>query len=389
VGTVAGRYAAAERSLKGPTTSYAGSRQNQEGADRIGASQREKRLSPKYNTSQLASTRIAQWGSRMLINCAVYENGQKFADIPVERISEYLARDGCLVWAALSEPSPDEFDAIAEHFDLHPLLARDARQVAASPQFEEVDDCLLAILQTVERGSVESDELRVGYLSISVAKNYVLTVRFGTQRGFADIRARVEREPELLQLGSGYILYALMDAVVDGCYFPVLQVLERELDRIEEEIFKKRAVRDNIESLYNLKQKLVTLKHAVESMIQTSGRLFGGRVPKVAAGLGDYFRDVYEHLAQIDRLIEGVLEMLTTAVQVNLGLINLNATEVTKKLAAWGAMIAVPTMIGGIYGMNFENMPELKWTFGYPMALSAMVILDLGLFFWFRRIQWL
>ena len=124
-------------------------------------------------------------------------------------------------------------------------------------------------------------------------------------------------------------------------------------------------------------------------MIQTSGRLFGGRVPKVAAGLGDYFRDVYEHLAQIDRLIEGVLEMLTTAVQVNLGLINLNATEVTKKLAAWGAMIAVPTMIGGIYGMNFENMPELKWTFGYPMALSAMVILDLGLFFWFRRIQWL
>jgi magnesium transporter len=304
-------------------------------------------------------------------------------------VGRYLVESSGFVWAALSDPSPSEFATIAAQFRLPAALVRDSQQALTSPQLEEHEDSLLVVLQIVEHAMNGHDEPRVGHLCIFVAEKYVLSVRFGARQGFADLRVRVEREPELLQLGPGYVLYALMDTVVDRCYFPSLQVLERELDRIEADIFNKRSLSSNIEALYNLKQKLVTLKHAVESMIQVSGRLFGGRVPKIVAGLDDYFRDVNEHLAQIDRSIGGVLDMLTTAVQVNLGLINLSATEVTKKLAAWGAMIAVPTMIGGIYGMNFENMPELKWTFGYPMALAAMVVLDVALYVWFRRIQWL
>jgi len=324
----------------------------------------------------------------MLINCAVYKNGRKVADIPVKDISKYVSSSDCFVWVALFEPSPEDLDALATEFSLHPLAVEDTKAGFDTPRLEEYDDSLFAVMQTIEYATSEEDELRVGELAVFVGTDYVLTVRLNTEKGFAEVRARTEREPELLRLGPGYVLYALMDTVVDR-YFPVLTALERELESIEDRIFTKSAARLNIEALYALKRKLVTLKHGVESLSQATGRLFGGRVPKVCTGLGDYFRDIAEHLQRLERSIGGLLDMLATAIQVNLGMINLNATEVTKKLAAWGAIIAVPTMSGGVYGMNFENMPELKWTFGYPLALGAMLFIDVALYFWFRRIEWL
>ena len=191
----------------------------------------------------------------------------------------------------------------------------------------------------------------------------MLSVRHRTQVGFAAVRARTEREPELLKHGSGYVFYAVMDNVVDR-YFPVIDALETELEKIEEQIFERNAARSNIESLYALKQKLMMLKHAVDPLMEATGRLYGGRVPQICSGMGEYFRDVYDHLHRIHASIEGIREMLTTAIQVNLGMISLSENEVTKKLAAWAAIIAVPTMVAGIYGMNFEHMPELKWALG-------------------------
>jgi magnesium transporter len=241
------------------------------------------------------------------------------------------------------------------------------------------------VLQTLE---FKAGELTSGELDVFVGPNYILSVRLRTERGFTDVRVRTEREPHLLKHGAAYVLYALMDAVVDR-YFPVLDTLETELEAIEEQIFARNAARSNIEGLYLLKQKLMTLKHAVDPLMEAVGKLYGGRVPRICAGMGEYFRDIFDHLQRLHASIEGIRDMQTTAIQVNLGMISLNETEVTKKLAGWAAIIAVPTMIAGVYGMNFENMPELKWWFGYPLAMAAMVAIDIWLYVRFRKIGWL
>jgi magnesium transporter len=244
-------------------------------------------------------------------------------------------------------------------------------------------------LHTIELSSDEPDApLNSGEVDVFVGRNYILSVRHRTKKGFAEVRARTEREPELLKYGSGFVFYALLDAVVDR-YFPILDGIESELEKIEERIFVRNTARSNIQSLYVLKQKLVVLKHAVDPLMEATGKLYGGRVPHVCTGMQEYFRDVYDHLHRIHETIEGIREMLATAIQVNLGMISLSENEVTKKLAAWAAIIAVPTMVAGIYGMNFKNMPELEWVYGYPVSLAIMVVIDIWLYFRFRKAHWL
>ncbi len=301
----------------------------------------------------------------MLVNCVVYEDGRKLAEIDKREIRGYLARPGCFVWVALKDAAEAELAEMQEEFDLHPLAVEDARHGHQRPKLEEYGHSLFVVLNTIE---VMGDELRIGELDIFVGRNYVLSVRRGTEHGFQDVRARCEREPELLRNGSGYVLYALMDAVVDR-YFPVLDAVEMELENIEDKLFSGSAPRLNIERLYYVKQKLTTLKHVTAPSMEYAGRLFGGRVPGVCSGLGEYFRD--------------------TAIQVNVAMITYGETEVTKRLAAWAALIAVPTFIASRYGMNFKNMPELDWTFGYPLVLAAMAVLDLYFWYRFRKAGWL
>ncbi len=324
----------------------------------------------------------------MLINCVVYKKGRKLADIPVEDISEYVTQDDCFVWVALFEPTQDELARMAEEFELHPLAVEDAQKGHQRPKIEEYEDSLFVVLHTVEYAGGPDAEIHIGEIAIFVGPNYILSVRLHTEKGFGEVRARTEREPELLQNGSAYVLYALMDTVVDR-YFPVLDALESELEGIEEQIFVKNSARSNIEALYALKQKLITLKHAVDPMMEATGKLYGGRVPQICAGMQEYFRDVYDHLHRIHESIEGIREMLATAIQVNLGMISLAETEVTKKLAGWAAIIAVPTLIAGVYGMNFKAMPELEWAHGYYYSLALMFGIDAGLYAWFKRIRWL
>jgi len=326
----------------------------------------------------------------MLISCVAYQNGHKLADIPADDISEYVSRPDCFVWVALFEPSMEELEEMADEFGLHELAVDDARHGHQRPKIEEYGDSLFAVLHTIEREKDENgDEVyATGEVDIFVGPNYVLTVRHRTQVGFAAVRARSEREPELLAHGSGYVFYAVMDNVVDR-YFPIIDSLETELETIEEQIFERNAARSNIQSLYALKQRLMRLKHAVDPLMEATGRLYGGRVPQVCSGMGEYFRDVYDHLHRIHASIEGIREMLTTAIQVNLGMISLAESEVTKRLAAWAAIIAVPTMVAGIYGMNFKNMPELEWSFGYPLVVGVMLLADVYLYFHFRKLKWL
>ena len=327
----------------------------------------------------------------MLVSCVAYEDGRKIADIPVDDISEYVHRPNCFVWVAMFEPTQDELDQRAQEFDLHELAVEDARKGHQRPKIEEYGDSLFAVLHPVEMVKADdgtADELRVGEVDIFVGLNYVLTVRHRTQVGFAAVRARTEREPELLSRGAGFVLYALIDNVVDR-YFPVLDQLETRLESSEEQLFTSASSRGKLEELYAIKRQLMTLKHVVAPLMEAVGKLYGGRVPHLCQGTQDYFRDVYDHLARINGTIESIRETLTTAIQVNLALIGIADNEVTKRLAAWGALITVPTLIAGIYGMNFKHMPELDWTIGYPLAIFSMIAIDALLFVRFRRVKWI
>lgn len=321
----------------------------------------------------------------MLVNCVAYQDGRKLADIPKEDIHVYLHRPGCFVWVALKDATPQELSEMQQEFGLHDLAVEDAGHGHQRPKLEEYGDALFAVVHTVEE---RGGELVVGELSIFVGKNYVLSIRNRTHEGFAEVRARCEREPHLLALGSGFVLYALMDTVVDR-YFPVLETLEDELDAVERRIFSGGPARENIEGLYQLKQKLMTLRHAAAPLQETASKLHGGRVPEVCIGTQDYFRDVYDHLLRINQSIDSLREMVTTAISVNLSLITIGDSEVTKRLAAYAALVAIPTMIAGIYGMNFEHMPELNWTLGYPLAVGTMAAIDGYLFYRFRKAKWL
>jgi magnesium transporter len=321
----------------------------------------------------------------VLINCAAYQNGRKLADIPVDQIHLFVNEPDCFVWVALANPEAAELEAMQREFGLHELAIEDARHGHQRPKIEEYGASLFVVLQMIEPCN---GDLNIGEVAIFIGKNYVLSVRSRAQRGFTDVRERCEREPELLSHGPGYVLYALMDAVVDR-YFPVLDRLETELEGIEERIFANQAARANIESLYGLKQKLMILKHATEPLLDATGKLFGGRVPEHCAGLQEYFRDVYDHLLRLNQSIDSQRDMVTTAISVNLSLITLQESEVTKRLAAYAALVAVPTMIVGVYGMNFDYMPELRSPWGYPATLAVIAVIDAYLFHRFRKAKWL
>src|SRR5687768_2479117 len=214
----------------------------------------------------------------MLIRCAVYEGGKKVADIPKEEIHLHLGKPGRFVWVALRDPTPEELEEMRAEFDLHELAIEDALHGNQRPKIEEYGDCVFAVMHTVELADDEG-ELVVGEVDVFVGADYVLSVRKRTKQGFATVRQRCEREPHLMKEGPGYVLYALMDTIVDR-YFPVIDALEEGLDTIEARIFEGEPQRKNVEDLYGLKRKLMVLRHAVGPLHEASGKLYGGRVPE-------------------------------------------------------------------------------------------------------------
>jgi magnesium transporter len=322
----------------------------------------------------------------MLVSCAAYQNGKKLADIGEQDIHNYVSRPDCFVWVALREPEAATLDLMRREFDLHALAVEDARHGHQRPKIEEYGDSLFVVLQIIEMDA--GGGLKQGELDVFVGPNYVLSVRTGAEKGFQDVRARSEREPGLLKNGSSFVLYTLMDAAVDR-YFPILNAFEVELEGIEERIFAGSSPRANLKALYALKQKLVTMKHAVAPLLESVGKLYGGRVPQVCANLQDYFRDISDHLVRLNTNIDSIRDMVITAISVNLSMITLEENKTMKQLAAYAALVAVPTLIAGVYGMNFEHMPELEWLFGYPAVLTAMAAIDGYLYWKLRKARWL
>ncbi|CAN5732004.1 magnesium/cobalt transporter CorA [soil metagenome] len=324
----------------------------------------------------------------MLINCVAYQNGTKLADIPVAEISDFIARPGTFVWVALQDATPQELTEMKHEFGLHELAVEDAQHGHQRPKIEEYGASLFAVLHLVELVPGEPTQLNVGEVDVFTGTNYVLSVRNRSQKGFLGVRERCEREPELLRNGSGFVLYALMDAIVDR-YFPILDEFETELELIEKDIFTKTAARVNIERLYDLKGRVMVLKHAVAPLLEGVSRLHGGRVPIICMGVQEYFRDVVDHLSRINSLIDNIRDTIGTAIQVNLAMTTIEDGEVTKRLAAWAAIFGVSTSLAGIWGMNFKNMPELQWEYGYFFALGSIAVACSFLAWRFRKARWL
>jgi magnesium transporter len=323
----------------------------------------------------------------MLINCAAYESGRKLADIPTSDISDYLARPGCFVWVALRDADDSELTQMQEEFDLHALAVEDAHHGHQRPKIEEYGDSLFVVLRTVE--FAPDDTLQVGEIHIFVGRNYLLSVRNHSRQSLLGVRARCESEPHLLKHGSGFVLYALMDAIVDQ-YFPIVQEFETRLEIIEAQIFQQQSqARNNIQQLYALKQGVMELRHAVAPLMESVGKLAGGRTPKPCEGMQEYFRDVGDHLSRINTSIESIRETITTAIQVNLAMVAIEEGEVNKRLAAWAGIFAVATAFAGVWGMNFEHMPELQWRYGYPAALALITGICFVLYRRFKRSGWL
>lgn len=321
----------------------------------------------------------------MLINCVAYQEGKKLCSIPVEEISDYVKKTDCFVWVALKDAEPKELQQMQQEFCLHELAVEDAHTGHQRPKIEEYGDSLFAVMHTVE---FVDGELNVGEVDVFVGENYVLSTRNRTQQGFLGVRARCEREQHHLVQGSAFVFYALMDAVVDR-YFPIVVAFETELETIEDQIFTKGSQRTNIERLYELKRKVTILKHAVAPLMEAVGKLDGGRVPPIVANTKDYFRDVHDHLYRINTSIDAIRDTIGTAIQVNLSMVSIDESEVNKRLAAWAAIFAVATAFVGIWGMNFEHMPELKWKYGYPVSLGIVSVICVYLYYRFKKSGWL
>lgn len=321
----------------------------------------------------------------MLITCSTYKDGKLLKASDINHIEDDLKIPSAFVWAAALEPTEEELLFYQKQFNLHPLAIEDAIHGHQRSKIDDYNDCLFVVIKTLESSNNPLDQ---GEFIIFAGPNYILTIRHKSKKGFSNVRNRCEKEHELLAKGSGFVLYALMDEIVDR-YFPIIDQLEEDLEKLENSIFKKHLARQNIEGLFDLKQKLVIVNHVIAPLFDAVSKLHGGRVPKICHDTQVYYRDIFDHLVRINNRLENVREMISTAIQVTISVISLNESEDNKRLAAWAALFAIPTMLAGIYGMNFKNIPELEWKYGYYASILSMVIMDLFLYRAFKRSKWL
>lgn len=321
----------------------------------------------------------------MIVSCVAYEKGHRLCDLEPHQIREHLGQPDRFVWVAVHGPNEEELSLLKDTFNLHELAVEDTLNSGLRAKLVEYGDSLFMAMQLLTQ---QQNELESGHISVFVGSDYVLSVRQYAGQGFSEVRRRCESEPELLKQGPAFVLYALIDAVVDR-YFPVVESLEEELESIEEQIFMHGEARESLERLYTLKRKIVQLKHATSPLSEATIHLLGNRAPALCRPFDQYYRDAYYHLHRIETAADSVREMITTAIQVNLSMVEIEEGEVTKRLAAWAAIFAVATIFVGIWGMNFTNMPELEWPLGYPLSIGTIVGVC-GLLYWgFRRARWL
>lgn len=320
-----------------------------------------------------------------LINCAAYADGRKVANVDLEGISDVLEQADKFVWIGLHEPEEEMLVKIQEKFGLHDLAIEDAHRAHQRAKIETYGETLFIVLRTAQ---LKEEQIDFGETHFFVGRNFIVTVRHGSSISYTDIRARCESTPQLLQKGPSFALYAVMDAIVDQ-YFPVIDALEQRLSVLEEKIFDEKLRRETTAQIYDLKQQLLAVKRAVSPLIDICNKLMRFDLKLIEDETRTYFRDVYDHAIRINEMVDSSRELLSTALEANLSLISISQNEVQRRFAGWAAIIAVPTMIAGIYGMNFDYMPELSWRLGYPIVMSLTFGACVALFVMFKRSGWL
>jgi magnesium transporter len=315
-----------------------------------------------------------------------YAGGRRLRDLAVADISEVLTQSDQFVWVGLHEPSEEVLRVIQDEFGLHDLAVEDAHRAHQRPKLERYDGALFVVLHTVH--VAESGQLAFGETHLFVGPRYVVSVRHGASTPYTQVRVRCEATPQLLHYGPGFVLYALMDFIVDQ-YFPAVDLFESRLEEIEGDIFRGGVTRGTTERIYDLKRELLQLKRAVSPLTDVANRLMRFDLDLIPEAVHPYFRDVYDHVIRINEMVDMLRELLTSALEANLSLISVNQNEAMKRLAGWAAILAVPTMVAGIYGMNFKFMPELDWPFSYPLVMIGMGVVCGYLYVRFKRSGWL
>ena len=322
-----------------------------------------------------------------VVASVAYADGRRVGDVAIADISDVLKKPDVFVWVGLLDPAPELLEQIQQEFCLHDLAVEDARLAHQRPKLEQYGDSIFVVLRPAV-WSEEEHRVVLGETHLFVGPQYVVSVRHGSSASYAPVRARCESTPGLLAKGPGFVLYAIMDFVVDH-YFPVVDTLEAQLERLEDEIFDQAFDRATVERIYDLKRNLLEIKRAVSPLVDVCNRLMRFDLPLIPDDTRPYFRDVYDHAIRINEAVDRQRELLTGALEAHLSLIAVAQNDAMKKLAGWAAIIGVPTMVAGIYGMNFKFMPELEWHFGYPLVMTVIVAACDILYVRFKRAGWL
>ena len=323
----------------------------------------------------------------MIVDCAVYANGVRRAgELPLADALEASRVPGNFVWIGLHEPTAAEFEAVKDEFQLHELAVEDAIKAHQRPKLEVYDEILFVVLKTAWYEET-AEEVHLGEILLFIGRTFVVTVRHGPASGLAEVRKRLEGDPGLLRCGPGAVLYAILDRIVDD-YKPVIHGLENDISEVEGEVFS--ASRTNpAERIYFLKREALEFHQAVAPLITPVDRLARGGYDQIHEDIRPYFRDIHDHLLRTVDTLVGFRDLLTSVLDANLTQVNVRQNEDMRKISAWVAILAVPTMIAGIYGMNFEHMPEIKFRYGYYLILGVMFVACGTLYRQFKKSGWL
>jgi magnesium transporter len=324
----------------------------------------------------------------MIVDCAIYHEGIREAGSPALDAAVAAGRNdpARFAWLGLHEPTEDEFETVAKEFGLHELAVEDAINAHQRPKLEVYDDSLFVVLKTARYDDV-LERITFSELMLFIGEGFVVTVRHGPSGALSAVRRGLECEPELLRRGPGAVLYAVIDHVVDD-YVPVLVGLENDIDEVEEQVFDPSVV-DVAQRIYKLKREVMDFYRNTAMLLDPLDRLSRRSLPWIDPDLQHYYRDVHDHLVRIVGQLQAFRELLTSVLEANLAQISVRQNEDMRKISAWVAIVAAPTLIAGIYGMNFQHMPELEWRYGYPFAIGLIVVVCGTLYALFRRSDWL
>jgi len=322
-----------------------------------------------------------------VVASVAYADGKRVGDIAIPDISEVLKQPGVFVWIGLHDPSPELLRQIQQEFGLHDLAVEDARLAHQRPKLEQYGDSIFVVLRPALL-SPDEQHIELGETHLFVGPRYIVSIRHGATPSYAEVRKRCESTPALLAKGPGFVLYAIMDFVVDQ-YFPIVDLLGDKLEQLEDEIFSETFNRTTVHRIYDLKRNMLEIKRAVSPLVDVCNRLMRFDQPLIPEDTRPYFRDVYDHAIRINEHVDTLRELLTGALEAHLSLTAVAQNDAMKKLAGWAAIIGVPTMVAGIYGMNFKYMPELEWPYGYPAVMVVMLASCGYLYYRFKRSGWL